>query len=295
MSASGRPWWRRALFFPRELYHRTPYYQKRRVRKRAERDARRWAEDARIVAQVFHGDLTVRAGPFRGMEYVKTACGSHLLPKLLGSYEEPIHPWLAQCARKYETLINVGCAEGYYAVGFAWAGFVSRVYAFDIDRRAIEVATTLAEKNRQSARVFFGARCGHEELKALTSDRTLILCDIEGAEVDLLDPSRCPALRRVDIIFEAHDVLIGGVGLKAIQRFLSTHRVSVVYDYPRDPGRYEFLSGLSHDLAVHILDEKRPAGMSWVRMIALDRADEEREPLPVSSPIASAAGWKKAS
>ncbi|NOX54730.1 MAG: hypothetical protein GXP27_09880 [Planctomycetes bacterium] len=280
---------------PRELYHRTPYYQKKRARKRAERDARRWAEDARIVAQVFHGDLTIRSGPFRGMEYVKTACGSHLLPKLLGSYEEPIHPWLAQCARHYETLINIGCAEGYYAVGFTWAGFVSHVYAFDIDRRALEVATTLAEKNRQSDRVIFGARCGHDELEALTTDRTLILCDIEGAEVELLDPSRCPALRRVDIIFEAHDVLIPYASLKVIQRFLSTHRVSVVYDYPRDPGRYEFLSGLSHDLAAHILDEKRPAGMSWVRMIALERAKEERETLSGSSLIASETRWKKAS
>ncbi len=271
----GRLRWLPWSFRSGAALERSRSVQKRRrrsARKKALRDARRWAEEARLAAEVFGGDLTVRGGPFRGMQYVERACGSHLLPKLAGTYEEPIHEWVLQARGQYDRLVNIGCAEGYYAVGFAWAGLVPQVFAFDIDAQAIQVARTLAQKNGQSDRVTFGSRCDHEQLEQLISDRTLVLCDIEGAELELLDPERCPALVRADVIFEAHDCFVPGLSQTLIRRFLPTHRIQVVYDSPRDLSRCDCLAGLPRPLALRVVDEKRPEGMSWVRMLSLARA-----------------------
>src|SRR4051812_47368421 len=64
-----------------------------------------------------HRDM-VASGPFRGMRY--TACAAGVAPKVLGTYERELHDWIVGLSsRGYECVVNVGCAEGYYAVGLA--------------------------------------------------------------------------------------------------------------------------------------------------------------------------------
>ena len=62
----------------------------------------------------------IRSGPFAGMRYVDTATEGALVPRLLGTYESELHPYLKRFAAEgCEDVIDVGCAEGYYAVGLA--------------------------------------------------------------------------------------------------------------------------------------------------------------------------------
>src|SRR5918997_1281919 len=91
----------------------------------------RTARDKRGLGQIFakisaNKDLVVQAGPFRGMRYSPRLTASDtllshtLLPKLVGCYEVELHDTLAAVfKRKYRQVINIGCAEGYYAVGLA--------------------------------------------------------------------------------------------------------------------------------------------------------------------------------
>ncbi len=66
-----------------------------------------------------HG-FTIFSGPFAGMAYVARAVGSAVVPKLVGSYEQELHGVLADIAQTpYMVVVDVGCAEGYYAVGLA--------------------------------------------------------------------------------------------------------------------------------------------------------------------------------
>jgi protein-L-isoaspartate O-methyltransferase len=56
--------------------------------------------------------------------------------KLLGAYEHSLHDVLLKpVSRQPDPIINVGCAEGYYAVGLARLLPDATVYAFDIDRQ----------------------------------------------------------------------------------------------------------------------------------------------------------------
>src|ERR1700722_7380135 len=63
---------------------------------------------------------TVMAGPFAGMGYIESSVGSAHIPKLLGIYEGEIAPCIEQiCRSRPELVVDLGAAEGYYAVGAA--------------------------------------------------------------------------------------------------------------------------------------------------------------------------------
>src|ERR1700686_4848787 len=64
----------------------------------------------------------VQSGPFKGMRLSdQTTWGDgDLGAKILGCYEQELWPHLEGARRgAYRRVINVGCAEGYYAVGLA--------------------------------------------------------------------------------------------------------------------------------------------------------------------------------
>ena len=63
---------------------------------------------------------TVLNGPFRGMKYLSRAYCSAVLPKLLGTYECELIPAIDRLARSdADRIVDIGAAEGYYAVGLA--------------------------------------------------------------------------------------------------------------------------------------------------------------------------------
>lgn len=177
-----------------------------------------------------HG-TTVMQGPFAGMQFLsKSAEGCHIA-KLVGCYEQPLHPHIEQAiATGYQTLVNIGCAEGFYTVGLARRMPGVRVLAFDIDETAQDTCRELAEVNGVLDRVTIGARFDHAGFAALPQDRTLIICDIEGGEGDLLDPALAPALAGFDLIVESHDCIAPGMTERLQERFAATHEIVLVRD-----------------------------------------------------------------
>src|SRR5450755_4173812 len=84
--------------------------------------------------------MTVQTGPFAGLRLhdVQTwGKGEDVGPQLLGVYEQELHaPLQGFLTKNPSTIINVGCAEGYYAIGLGLRLPQARVWAFDIDARA---------------------------------------------------------------------------------------------------------------------------------------------------------------
>jgi len=96
----------------------------------------------------------VLQGPLAGMEFIERSAEGCHIAKLLGCYEQPLQPYIHEAlSGHYTKIINIGCAEGYYAVGFARAvpGLIS--LAFDTDVNAQNSCKQLAEKNGVSDRV----------------------------------------------------------------------------------------------------------------------------------------------
>ena len=174
---------------------------------------------------------TVLEGPLRGLEFLdRSAEGCHVA-KLLGCYEQPLHAFFENIlAGKYRKIINIGCAEGYYAVGFAFAvkGLIS--LAYDIDPAARRACKALAEQNSVSDRVVIGGEFTASNFQAHAGRDVLVFCDVEGAEVDLLDPILAPSLAEMDLIVESHDCLRADISELLTDRFSATHDVELIAD-----------------------------------------------------------------
>lgn len=178
-----------------------------------------------------HQGTVVMEGPLKGLNFLpQSAEGCHIA-KLLGCYEQPLLPFIEEAIQAdYPTILNIGCAEGYYAVGMALRMPNTKVLAFDLNPKAQETCIALATKNSVADRVSVGALFKPEDFANYVNQKVLVLCDIEGAERELLNPDIAPALRGMDIIMESHECLIPGITQEIINRFKDTHAISLVED-----------------------------------------------------------------
>lgn len=187
----------------------------------------RWR--SHMLANTFvslQGEPRIWGGPFAGMDYVRKATEGALIPRLLGTYESELHPHLAAFAAEgLDCVIDVGCAEGYYAVGLARLMPGVMVHAYDIDEKARVACADLAQRNGVADRVVIGGEFAPDGFEAFAGRRVLVMVDTEGAEIDILRPDLSPALARMSLIVETHDALRAGAMAAMIQRFSPTHDI----------------------------------------------------------------------
>ncbi|MFM9990728.1 MAG: hypothetical protein ACKVOY_04780 [Burkholderiaceae bacterium] len=139
-----------------------------------------------------HQGTVIVQGPLAGMDFLpQSAEGCHVA-KLLGCYEQPLQPFIEEAIQAaYPIILNIGCAEGYYAVGMA--------------------------RRMKNSKV-------HEQ------QQVLVLCDIKGAERELLNPEKSPSLKTMDLIVESHECLSPGITQILIDRFKDTHQITYIED-----------------------------------------------------------------
>ena len=217
-------------------------------------------------------DAYVMGGPFRGMRYLRESTGSVVGPKLAGLYESEIAGWIEQAARHgYARAIDVGSAEGYYAVGLAYADPAADVHAFDLDQSSRSKVAELARLNGVGSRVQVGCLCDHATLRALLAlpGRSLLIVDIEGAEGDLLDPVAVPELRYADIIVELHEHARPGVSWRLLNRFVYSHRVDVASALADEIKIADAVrNGFPAEQAALVAPESRRLPQLWLRLSA---------------------------
>lgn len=182
-----------------------------------------------------HGPV-VGGGPFVGMKLDPVA----ELPKYLGSYEHSLRDTVERLvAEPYETILNIGCAEGYYAVGLALRMPEVRVLACDLDERQRELCTRNAALNGVSDRIRVSGRFAGDRFAEFAGTRTLVLCDIEGGEVELLRPDLHPALADLDLLIELHEDKHPAMRREMETRFGATHSTEAIERRSPDTPAYE--------------------------------------------------------
>jgi precorrin-6B methylase 2 len=223
-----------------------------------------------VAIQALFPDLAVRHGPFQGMRYPQAeSVGSTLFPKLLGSYEREIQPMVETiCGKPYTEIVDIGCAEGYYAVGLAMRIPSATVFAFDTDRRAIDLCRRMAELNGVGERVVAGSPCSTETLLSLPlTKKALVVCDCEGCEKELFTEETVSILRDHDVLVEVHDLIDIEISSLIRRRFEATHSVEVVRstDDIEKAQTYVYEELSAYDLATRrtLLGERRTSIMEW--------------------------------
>jgi hypothetical protein len=219
-----------------------------------------------VLASLARADgLRVDEGPFAGLRYAPASAGSELVPKLLGTYEEELHPAIEGfVAERYDVVVNVGCAEGFYAVGLARRMPAARVLAYDLDEGARRLCSAMAELNGVAERVEVRSEFVPADLRTLPLDcRTLVIMDCEGCEDDLMDPGRFPELRSTAAVVELHDFIHPGVADRIRQRFEASHEVELVDARRRRAVSHPGVAALGRRAVRLAVDERRPPGMQW--------------------------------
>ena len=218
----------------------------------------------------------VLAGPFLGMHYGNDVSGSAYVAKLVGSYEEELADIIEEMIQhKYDVVIDIGAAEGYYAVGFALRLPRAMIYAFDTDSEAQFFCRSLALLNGVSSRVDIRGFCDHGMLNDLCGPSSVIICDCEGFEVELLNPLIVENLKSVDILVELHEFIAPGIGDEIRSRFANSHDIVLVETSERDPRNYPVLEYVKPKDRPWAIREGRPVAMQWAYLKSRRRRTEQ--------------------
>ena len=215
----------------------------------------------------------VLSGPFRGMGYLgRSPGGSTLMPKVLGTYEKEIWESIASLldGETPGIVVDIGAGEGYYVTGLVWSGRAARAVAYEADDGRRDLLAQLAKRNNVADRVEIRGYCGPEVLVAAIDEiqPSLLIIDVEGGEVGLLDGPVVERLAKTNLVVEIHPWVNADAGAILRQRFASTHDVAVIparVPVPADIRSLPFrwLASLHPRIAKRLLQE-RPEGMSWL-------------------------------
>jgi len=212
---------------------------------------------------------TVAGGPFAGMLYITESVGSVLFHKIIGYYEEILHPHIEKIKKEhYDTIIDIGCAEGYYLAGLGRALPQAKLIGYDIDENALSLTQNLILKNNLTNTLILKTTCTAETLKENITEDTLLICDAEGFENEILDVSKCPALAKVKkLIVETHDFAAPNVVKTLQERFSPTHDIESITFTLANPDKYPFLKTITNKHHLYqLLRERGEQEQVWLIM-----------------------------
>lgn len=218
---------------------------------------------------------TVLHGPFKGMKYPGLRSkSSALYPKLLGTYEQELSTSIETFITKnYAQLLDIGCAEGYYAVGMALRLPNLKVYAYDIDPEARKLTSEMATLNGVENRVKVESSCTTDTLKQFDfSKKTLIICDAEGYEKQLFTKECLDNLKTVDLLIETHDFIDISISSTLESLFSSSHQLHIIQSLgdviKAKTYKVPELEGQNLELRYRMLEEGRRFVDEWLLLRA---------------------------
>ncbi len=224
----------------------------------------------RVAAANIFPEKIVRHGPFKGLKLSNGAgLASVEYAKLLGSYEREIHPFLEKLLiKKYDKVINIGCDDGYYALGFAMRMPETNVEASDTNQHALKTVSISANENRLQNQIHFSGTYTNADIDKLDgSKRYCFIVDCEGDEKNIFARNNVLRLKNSDLLIELHLDVYPQMEKYFRELFEATHNISIVdsvddhlkaltYDYRE-------LEGLGYDLKRFITRE-RGIFMQWM-------------------------------
>jgi hypothetical protein len=211
---------------------------------------------------------SVARGPFKGMTICEQSSwyGGSILQKLLGVYEQDLHQAIEKIiAFRPARIVNIGCAEGYYAVGLALRCSGVPILAIDSDRRAVDVCEAAAKANRVEAELLI--ECASELSASMRSirrnERAAVIVDCEGCERDFLSLDVSNMESSV-LLIEAHEFIQPGIESALNAKFSDTHSIEIILQGSRNPNEIAELQNVSEDLRWLAMSEGRPSAMRWM-------------------------------
>lgn len=220
-----------------------------------------WGVEQATREMIEQCGLTVLHGPFQGMHYPRASMANRDgIPILFGTYELELHAVIEEAVSKsYQRIIDIGSAEGYYAVGLALRTRTP-VFAYDCEPRERAYLRQMARLNGVADLVHTGSWCSERILERLTrGQRCLVISDCEGYEFNLFQGPVLTGLNDCDLLIELHDLVPDFTAASLIHtRFGSSHRIrTITFDRCN-------LGSVVPERWRNFAREFRSAGQQWV-------------------------------
>lgn len=218
-------------------------------------------------------DGRVKYGPFAGMALGALSHLSQgpLALKLFGLYEREVVEVLTGLSG-VETLVNCGAGDGYFSIGLVRAGVVMRSICFELDEKGRKVIAENAARNGVADRITILGAADRSLPAVLAREgvdpaRTVVLCDIEGAEFSVLSAQLIAALAQSLFVVELHTFAVdrGEQALADLEaRFAPTHAVELISAKPRDWSGIPELEALPDNARALVASEGRKILGLWL-------------------------------
>jgi hypothetical protein len=212
----------------------------------------------------------VKHGPFTGLIYPEFIYHNNpYFSKIMGSYEQEISHLIEKiCQNNFQQIINIGCADGYYAVGFAKRIPNVSVFAYDRNKRARKHCSEMASLNHVADRVFINNTFVAEMVKEFNfSGKSFILCDCEGDEKKIFTKATLSYFILWELLIEVHDFIDLTIGDHLKEVFSTTHDIEIFksIDDLTKARNYHFdeTDKLDIEMRKGVFGEGRPAPMEW--------------------------------
>ena len=220
-------------------------------------------------------DCKVAHGEFKGMRLNKNNFWSKndLITYILGVYEKHVVSQLIKFSKlNNKVFIDIGAADGYFAVGMAHSKFFKKVYAFEIETLARENLKKNAKDNFCDNKIFINKEANFNSLKKIIDidEISTILIDIEGGEFELLSKDILNLVKKCMVIIELHPNLVID-GSKKQERLLNIcedfFEISMIESESYNPNKFEELNQFADEDRLISFGEGRGTNMQWLVLV----------------------------
>ena len=219
-----------------------------------------------------HG-LVVANGPFASMKMnSQTWGGFDINAKILGTYESHVIDELFAISQTNPgPFIDIGAADGFFAIGAVISGIADETYAFEVDALSRRSIAINASDNNLSERIHIREIANVQTIADVLKkeQKAKILIDIEGGEYELLDYDFLDEISKCDVIVELHPSLVKD-GLKKqeelVARLENNFHIEFFKKSDLRTTSFPELANLSDDKRLLALSENRAFEMWWIKL-----------------------------
>lgn len=234
---------------------------------------RRYRLSQRLAATF---NSTVAYGPFAGLKLDTNSWwgAADRGSMLLGLYESEVLSWMDSARSGRSILIDLGAADGYYAIGALKAGWVERAYCFEMSEAGRTAIQQNADANGVGDRVTILGTATSSfvddlvRIHGVDISQCLVLIDIEGAEFDVLTSQTLASLSSAAVVIELHEEPGADPSkIDALMEMCSTgFDCSVLTTTSRDLSVFPELTNWPDDDRWALCSESRAYQMKWLTL-----------------------------